>query len=316
MSQKTYLVTGGAGFIGSHLVKKLLSLNHKVICLDNEFRGSFKNLESNKKNLIIKKGDVRKISDWPKPTKKIDGVFHLAAINGTVNFYKIPDVVLDVNVKGTINAVEYVRKNNIPYLCFASSSETYGIPKKFPTPESEKLTVPNLDNPRWSYGASKIIGEVYCQNYSKQFNFKCSIIRYNNVYGPRDEIGHVIPDLIQKILKKEKFIVEGTGNETRSFCFIDDAIDATILILKKQKSAQDIFNVGIDTETKISTLIKNLENISLQKLKPTFKIKKNAGTNRRRPNITKIKKLGFKPTTNLKKGLEITFNWYFKKYSN
>lgn len=310
--QKTYLVTGGAGFIGSHLVKKLLSLNHKVICMDNEFRGSFKNLDVKSKNLQIKRGDVRKLSDWPKPTKKIDGVFHLAAINGTKNFYKIPDVVLDVNVKGTINAVEYVQKYKIPYLSFASSSETYGIPQIFPTSESTMLTVPNLDNPRWSYGASKIIGEVYCVNYAKQFNFKCSIIRYNNVYGPKDEMGHVIPDLISKIIKNQKFIVEGTGNETRSFCFIDDAIDATLLILEKQKSKIDIFNVGVDIETKISFLIKHLEKISQKKIKPIYKIKPNSGTKRRKPNIKKIKKVGFTPTINLKQGLEITYDWYQK----
>ena len=314
MVGKTFLVTGGAGFIGSHLVKKLLSLNHKVICMDNEFRGTFKNIDRNNKKLQIKKGDVRNQSDWPKT--KVDGVFHLAAINGTINFYKIPDIVLDVNVKGTINAVEYVKKNKIPYLCFASSSETYGIPKKFPTPESEMLTVPNLDNPRWSYGASKTIGEVYCINYAKKFNFKCSIIRYNNVYGPRDEKGHVIPDLISKILKNKKFSVEGTGNETRSFCFINDAIDATLLIYKKQKTKFEIFNVGVDTETKISHLIKYLEKISQKKISPSFKIKKNAGTKRRQPNILKLKKIGFKPKINFNEGLKITFNWYSKIFSN
>lgn len=308
-TKKTFLVTGGAGFIGSHLVDRLLKLGHHVICMDNEFRGTFRNLNK-RKNLIIKKGDVRNYSEWPEPSGKIHGVFHLAAINGTKNFYEIPEQVLEVNVKGTMNAVNYVKKHKIKQLVFASSSETYGIPKAFPTPESEILKVPDLDNPRWSYGASKIIGEVYCVNYAKKFGFKCSIIRYNNVYGPRDEIGHVIPDLIKKILHNQKMIVEGTGEETRSFCFIDDAIDATLLIMNKQKNNFEIFNVGIDKETRIKTLIKLLGRVSKIELTPKFKLKKNPGTKRRKPNISKLKKMKFEPKVDLEEGLKITYDWY------
>ncbi len=308
MKQKTFLVTGGAGFIGSHLVERLSSQGNKVICMDNYFRGSIKNISKLSKNVIIKKGDVRKMSDWPKCKGQIDGIFHLAAINGTPNFYKIPEIVLDVNVKGTINALEYTIKNKIKYFAFASSSETYGIPNQFPTPETIPLIVPDVNNPRWSYGGSKIIGEIYCSNFARKYGFKCSILRYNNLYGPRDENGHVIPDLIKKIKSKKKFIVEGTGKETRSFCYIDDAIDATILIKNKQKQQIDTYNVGTNRETKISSLVILLKKLSGKNVKTNFKVKKMAGTSRRLPDIKKLEKMGFKPKISLEKGLELVYN--------
>lgn len=308
---KTYLVTGGAGFLGSHLVERLLSEGNKVICFDNEFRGTFQNLSHVKsKELIIHKGDVRKPEEWPKNYGKIDGIFHLAAINGTHYFYSIPEEVLEVNVKGIINALEFARKNDIDYFSFASSPEAYGIPEIFPTPETERLVVPDLDNPRWSYGSSKIIGEVYCVNFARKFGFMCSILRYHNTYGPRDFEGHVIPDLIRQIISGNETIkVEGTGEETRSFCYIDDTIEATILVKDKQDNQIDVFNIGIDHETKIKDLIKILENITNKKLKTVFQSRKQLGTARRIPDISKIKKLGYNPRFSLQDGIKTTYKW-------
>jgi nucleoside-diphosphate-sugar epimerase len=306
----TFLVTGGAGFLGSHLVERLLSEGNKVICFDNEFRGTFQNLSHiESKDLIIHKGDVRKPEDWPSQFGDIDGLFHLAAINGTHYFYSIPEEVLDVNVKGTINALEFVRKKDIKYFSFASTPEAYGIPKEFPTPEDADLVIPDVNNPRWSYSASKIIGEVYSVNYSKKYNFKCSVLRYNNAYGPRDFEGHVIPDLIRKILHESVVKVEGIGDETRSFCYIDDAVNGTLLIMKKQKSNFDIFNIGIDEETKISELVEKLSKILDIDVKVNY-IKKNMpGSSRRLPDIQKIKNLGYEPKISLDEGLSKTVKW-------
>ena len=310
MESKKFLVTGGAGFLGTHLVEKLLENGNQVICMDNEFRGSFENLKNHSQDLTLVRGDITNAEDWPKNTGKINGVFHFGAINGTKYFYSIPEQVLEVNVQGTINALEFVRTHDIEYLSFASSPEVYGIPDVFPTPESAPLIVPDLENPRWSYGGSKIIGEIFCANYAKKYGFSCSILRYNNAYGPRDESGHVIPDLIQKLLKNEEFAVEGTGQETRSFCYVKDCIDATLLIKEKQSTPIDIFNVGNDVETKIIDLIKLLKKVSDKKINPIFKKKEFAGTSRRLPDITKLRKLGYSPKVSLEDGLKLTYQWH------
>ncbi len=305
-SSKTFLVTGGAGFLGSHLVERLLSEGNRVICFDNEFRGSFKNLDHHA-NLTIHNGDVRRPEEWPDVS--VDGLFHLAAINGTRHFYSIPEQVLDVNVQGTINALDFVRKRDVKYFAFASTPEAYGIPKEFPTPEDADLVIPDVRNPRWSYGASKIIGEVYCANYAKKYDFGCSVLRYNNAYGPRDFEGHVIPDLIRKMLHGSTVMVEGDGDETRSFCYIDDAINGTMLVMEKQTEGFDTFNIGVETETKISELVKKLEKIMNVKIDAKYVKKDMPGTLRRLPDIAKIKNIGYSPRMTLDEGLKKTVAW-------
>ena len=151
------LVTGGAGFIGHNLVNSMKK-SHEVVVFDNEFRGSFDKFADEKIKFI--KGDITKLSDWENIPSEIDSIFHLGAINGTKFFYEIPEKVLDVNVKGVQNLIEFCRKRDVRDVLFTSSSEVYGYPQVFPTPETENLSIPNPYNPRFSYSASKIIGEL------------------------------------------------------------------------------------------------------------------------------------------------------------
>ena len=243
------LVTGGAGFIGQNLVSKL-SESHDVVIFDNGFRGSF--TKSDNKKIKFVNGDITKISDWEQIPSEIDSVFHLGAINGTKFFYEIPEKVLDVNIKGMQNLLEFSRKRDIDDILFTSSSEVYGYPKNFPTPETEELSIPDVYNPRFSYSSSKIIGEILCINFAQKYNLKHTIVRYHNIYGPNMGHEHVMPQFIKKLIKNEEFSVEGDGTETRSFCFIDDAIDATLLVNDDDSFKNRIFNVGNDVETSIS----------------------------------------------------------------
>ena len=306
------LVTGGAGFIGSNLVKSLAKKSNELIVFDNEFRGSFQNIEDEKIKLI--KGDITNNSDWEKIPEDIESVFHLGAINGTRFFYEMPEKVMEVNVKGMINLLDFVRRKDIDDVLFTSSSEVYGFPKVFPTSEIEEMRIPDPYNPRFSYSASKIIGEILCVNYSKKYDFKHTIVRYHNIYGPGMGHEHVIPEFIRKITKEEEFFVQGDGTETRSFCYIDDAINGTLLVHDDDSHTNRIFNIGNPEEISISFLINLLSKISDKKIIPKFQVKSQAGTKRRVPDISKAKSVGFLPKVPLKDGLSITYDWYSKYY--
>ena len=305
------LVTGGAGFIGQNLVNRIVESND-VVVFDNGFRGSF--TKSDNKKIKFVNGDITKISDWDKIPSDIDSIFHLGAINGTKFFYEIPEKVLDVNIRGVQNLLEFSRKHDIDDILFTSSSEVYGYPKIFPTPETEELSIPDVYNPRFSYSSSKIIGEVLCVNFAKKYNLKHTVVRYHNIYGPNMGHEHVMPQFIHKLIKNEEFFVEGDGTETRSFCFIDDAIDATLLVNHDNSFTNRIFNVGNDVETSINDLLELLSRISGKLIESKFKPKDHAGTKRRVPDISKARSTGYIPKITLEDGLKITYDWYSKYY--
>ncbi|MBS3923074.1 MAG: NAD-dependent epimerase/dehydratase family protein [Nitrosarchaeum sp.] len=296
-------------------MKKLIHHNHEVVIFDNGFRVGFDNVE-NMKNIQQIKGNVANLEDWNQLPSDIEQVFHLAAINGTKYFYEIPEKILEVNVGGTLNLFKWIPKTQVKKIFFASSSEVYGFPNVFPTPESETLCIPNSKNPRFSYSSSKIIGETITINFCKSLGIDYLIGRFHNVYGPKMGFEHVIPEFIRKCVKNEPFTVQGDGNETRSFCYIDDAIAGILCIANNSNARNDIFNIGTCEEVSINDLIKKLESIHGSSILPIYKEFKNAGTKRRVPDITKIENIGYKPLIPLVNGLELTYNWYKEYYLN
>jgi nucleoside-diphosphate-sugar epimerase len=308
------LVTGGAGFIGSNLVNELLNQDNEIVVFDNEFRGSFKNLQD--KRIHTVSGDITKIKDWGNLPKDISSIYHLGAINGTKFFYEIPEKVMEVNVKGIMNCLEFTRERDIEKILFTSSSEIYGFPKIFPTPETEEMVIPDPYNPRFSYSSSKILGELLCINYAKKYGFKHTIVRYHNIYGPNMGHEHVIPEFVRKLVNKEEFNVEGDGTESRSFCYIDDAVKGTILVNNEEKAENRIYNIGNPEETTINELISLLSTISGIEIKPNYKPKNQAGTKRRQPDIQKASNIGYLPKISLEKGLKKTYDWYKNYFEN
>jgi len=260
-------------------------------------------------------GDVTKIDDWKKIPKDIEFVFHLAAINGTRYFYEIPDKVIDVNVQGTLNCLNWLKDSNVKKMFFASSSEVYGLPKNFPTSENEPLMIPNSTNPRFSYSSSKIIGETITINFAKKYGIKYSIGRFHNVYGPKMGFEHVMPEFIRMCVKNEKFIMKGSGEETRCFCYISDAIDGIMLLADHPKAENEIFNIGTNDEITINYLIEFLSRFHGKKIEPIKEEFDGAGTSRRVPDISKITKLGYTPEIFLEEGFKKTYDWY-KEYFN
>ena len=250
------------------------------------------------------KGDIRNKQLLNRALKNTDTVIHLAYVNGTKYFYSKPVLVLDIAVKGILNIIEACIKNNVKELYLASSSEVYQTPNKIPTDENEPLKIPNIFNPRYSYGGGKILTELMGIHYGKKYFKKLVIFRPHNVYGPNMGYEHVIPEFINrfKSTKSKNFKIQGTGNEIRSFIYIKDFIDAFNLILKRGKHL-NIYNIGTNEKIRIKDLAYKLSRILKKKiiLKKTFSAK--GGTKVRVPNIQKIKKLGFKAKFNLDKGL-------------
>lgn len=313
------LVTGGAGFIGYHLSNFLLKKKYNITICDNLFRGrmddDLKILLENK-NVHYIECDLTDANSTSKLDKKYDYVYHLAAINGTRYFYEMPDKVLRVNLLAAINILDWFIQTKSGKILFSSSSEnyagTYAIAKmKIPTPEDVPLCIEDVYNERKSYAASKIAGELLFINYARKYKFDMGIVRYHNVYGPRMGHEHVIPEFISRTLKKENpFNIYG-GDETRAFCFIEDAVTATQLAMESKNTNMQILNIGTMQELKINELAKKV--INLAGYNPKIKINEapKGSVRRRCPDIAKIKKLtGYSPVVGIDEGLRKTFAWY------
>ena len=314
------LVTGGTGFIGSNLAIYLAEQSNEVTICDNNYRGSF---DEHIKTAIEKYNikyifcDMQDLNEFSKLEKDYDEIYHLAAINGTENFYNHPDLVLRVNILSTINLLDWVASNNMKSkLLFSSSSETYAGTRKIdiPTPETVELSIGDVYNPRFSYAGSKIVGELLFLNYASKYNLDVRIVRYHNIYGPRMGYEHVMPQFsVRAITKEEPFKIYG-AQATRAFCYIDDAIRATSMVMRSPEAKNEIINIGNDEEEiKISDLAKMV--ISLAQYNPEVQHEPQpAGcTMRRCPDITKLKKItGFKPEIKLREGLQNLYFWYSK----
>ena len=312
MKKKTFLVTGGTGFIGSNICELLINKNYKVKIFDNNSRGNLNRIKKIRKKIKFIKGDIRNKESLIRASKNTDAVVHLAYINGTKYFYTKPVLILDVAIKGIINIIEACVKNRVKELYLASSSEVYQTPNKIPTDEKEPLKIPNIFNPRYSYGAGKIITELMGIHYGKKYFKKLIIFRPHNVYGPNMGHEHVIPQFINrfKSLKGKSFKMQGTGNEIRSFIYIKDFLSAFDLILNRGKHLS-VYNIGTSEKTKIKNLAYKLSRIFKKKiiLKKTSLAK--GSTKIRVPNINKLTRLGFRLKFNLNRGLK---KLYLSKY--
>lgn len=314
---KKYLITGGTGFIGSALVKRLVKNGNFVRVLDNDSRGAKERLHGVANKIDFVKADIRDAKSVQEACKGMDSIIHLAYINGTEYFYRMPELVLDVGVKGMINVIDGCIKENVRELVLASSSEVYQTPKRIPTDEDVPLLIPDVMNPRYSYGGGKIISELMVINYGRKYFKRTLVFRPHNVYGPDMGWEHAIPQLALKMKdicsknknKKIDFPIQGTGNETRAFVFIDDFIDGLMLVLGKGENL-GIYHIGTMEEISIKQVAAEIgkyfgKHVNIIPGKPA-----EGSAKRRCPDIEKLRKLGYNPKTPFKEGLGITAKWY------
>ncbi len=312
--KKKYLVTGGTGFIGSALVRRLIKEGYGVRVFDNDLRGVQSRLFDIAGKIEMVKGDIRNPRTVANACRGVDGVIHLAYLNGTEYFYKFPELVLDIGVKGMVNVIDGCIKHGVRELVLASSSEVYQLPPKIPTDEGAPLTIPDVLNPRYSYGGGKIISEIMAINYGRKHFDRVLIFRPHNVYGPDMGFEHVIPQLMMRMKsllqgKLAKFPIQGTGNETRSFIFIDDFIDGLMAVIKKGKHL-NIYHIGTMDEVTISDLVKKISLCMHKDVRIVPGTLAKGSVQRRCPDISRLQSIGFNPKTSLNEGLNKTAQWY------
>lgn len=313
------LVTGGSGFIGSNLVKRLVREGYRVRVFDNNFRGSRLKLGETMNDIDFYEGDIRNFDQVSQAFIGMDTVFHLAFINGTKYFYEIPETVLEVGVKGAMNTLDAAVANHVQRFILASSSEIYHEPVTIPTPETERAIIPDVMNPRYSYSGGKLISELLVINYGRKHDFETMIFRPHNIYGPDMGSEHVIPEFIQRMseisegFQKERldFPIQGSGKETRAFCYIDDFVDGVMRMLDAGQSGE-IYNIGNDNEVTIEHLAYQVAELLHLNIRITHHDLQKGGTPRRCPDLRKLKQLGYQPQVSLKDGLLKTIEWYLK----
>ncbi len=320
--KKQFLVTGGSGFLGRSIVRKLLKKGHDVRVLDNNWRGAKEKLSDVSREIDFFEADIRDSNKVRRACKNIDAIVHLSYINGTEYFYSMPEMVLDVGVAGMVNILHGAIDAKVPEIFTASSSEVYQLPPVIPTPENVPLVVPDPLNPRFSYGGGKILSELMTINYGRKFFKRAVIFRPHNVFGPDMGKEHVVPQFILRLAKLTaakktptlSFPIQGTGRETRAFIYIDDFTEGLMRVIEKGKHL-NIYHIGSDKEVEIRHIVQVLGEFLGRTLKVVGQKRQDGSVLRRCPDISKLKSLGFKPSLSFEEGLLKTFLWYNQSLS-
>jgi len=301
---KNILVTGGAGFIGSHLVDRL-SLENRVIVLDNLSSGSLSNLEKSKNRITFIKGDTLDKGLLKDIVAEVELVFHLAANVGNIKSIEDPYFDMDVNIKGTINLLEACLKSNIKRLVYSSSGAIFGEAKYLPIDEEHPL------NPESPYGVSKLAAEKYCFAFYKVHGIPTTAVRYFNVYGPRQGSSHypnVIAIFFSRIKDGKPLTIFGDGKQTRDFLFVEDVVTANILAATHPAAVGEIFNIATGKASSVEQVANLIKQISAKESPVVYADSRAGEVRHSQANIEKARRmLGYNPETDLKKGLLLTW---------
>ncbi|MFX0205828.1 MAG: NAD-dependent epimerase/dehydratase family protein [Candidatus Hodarchaeota archaeon] len=300
------LVTGGAGFIGSHLIERLLLDKHSVVCVDDFSTGSRKNLANVESEIEIVEGDVRENDIISEATKDIDCVFHLAAQISVSRSVREPQFDASVNILGMITLLEAIKKNSVKFIYISTGGAIYGEPASIPASES------TLEEPISPYGLSKLVGEKYLEWFHREYGLPYIIIRPANIYGPRqDPLGEagVISIFLGRIQNNEPLEIFGDGTDTRDYVYVKDI--AEICINAMYSSSIDTFNAGTGNQTNLLELIDVIEQVTEFKADKKFCDPRPGDVRFIALDSTKAyEDLGWKPTTPLSQGIQETWKWF------
>ncbi len=306
------LITGGAGFIGSHLCERYTKEGHTVLCLDNFLNGNLANIRHllNHKNFKLLNIDVRDFDSLEKIIQGVDTVFHLAAQIHVDRSLIEPQLTYEINVLGTQNVLEVSRRHDVEKIICVSSSEVYGSAQTVPMKEDHPLNAPH------PYGASKIAADRMCYSYTKTYQMNITTVRPFNTFGPKQKdtgYGGVISIFVKRALSGLLPIIYGDGNQTRDYTFVTDLVEAFDLILKHTEPIPEPINIGSSREIKIIDLANMIIDLTGQngKIKPVSVEPRPGEVDRLCADSSKAKELlGWKPKHSLKDGLTKLVDWY------
>lgn len=308
------LVTGGAGFIGSHICDELVKQNYRVRVIDNFVTGKMENIEHLLNKIELVKGDIRDKKLVTKITKGVDYVLHQAALRSVPRSIDDPVSTNDVNITGTLNLLIAAKEAKVKRFIYASSSSVYGDTKELPKKESQ------LPQPISPYAVSKLTGEYYCYVFSKTFGLETVSLRYFNVFGPRQDpeskYAVVIPIFIYSGLKNKPFEIHSDGKQSRDFTYIDNVVNANILAMTSKNVSGKVFNIACNDKHSVLEIAHTVSKIL--KIKPKFIYKpKRAGDVRHTlADITLAKKfLKYKPLVNFENGMKKTVEYFKKEFA-
>ncbi|NOZ64315.1 MAG: SDR family oxidoreductase [Caldiserica bacterium] len=309
---KSVLVTGGAGFIGSHIAEKLVSIGAKVKILDNFFAGKLENIERFKDRVELIEGDITDLSIVYRVMEGVDYVSHQAALRSAPKSVGLPLSYTRVNVEGTINVLIAAQEKGVKRVVYASSSSVYGDNLQLPQKEE------HFPSPLTPYATSKLTGEFYCKMFTKTYGLSTVSLRYFNVFGPRQSLESqyavVIPKFIKCILDKEPPPINGDGKQSRDFTYIDNVVHVNLLALLREGVDGEVFNTGEGKTISILQLVDDLSQIAGREVKPVFTPPRPGDPPYTMADIEKVTSLlGYKPLVSFREGLERTFAW-FKSY--
>jgi len=306
------VVTGGAGFIGSHIARRLVNDGHQVIIVDNLSEGKVENFADIKTKVQFFKKDILNLSSLNNIFKDVNYVFHEAALRSVLRSVENPLETNKVNIQGTLNVLLAARDNKVKRVIFASSSSIYGDQTQLKLSENLK------PNPLSPYGLSKLAGEIYLKQFAQLYGLETISLRYFNVFGPyqdpKNEYANVIPIFITKVLKDKQPIIHWDGEQSRDFTYIDNVVDANILAMKIKKTKGEAINICDGKTFSINQMFSLLNQLLGKKIKASYGPCR-PGDPRCTlgdPNLAK-NLLGYKTKIPFKQGLKHTIDW-FKKY--
>ena len=321
LNNKTILVTGGAGFIGSNLCEALILKGNKVVCLDNFSTGKRENIKTllNNNNFILIEGDIRRLQDCLKATFGVDYVLHQAALGSVPRSIKDPITSNDVNISGFLNMLVAARDNGVKRFVFAASSSTYGDSESLPKIEN------SIGKPLSPYAITKYVNELYADIFSSTYGLETIGLRYFNVFGrkqdPNGAYAAVIPKFVSQLMRGESPVINGDGNYSRDFTYIDNVIQANLLSLvtTNEKAINTVYNIACGNRNTLNELIEVLKEYlseydsTISNIPVTYGPKRLGDIPHSQASVEKAKEnLKYKPQYGLREGLREAVKWYWQ----